>query len=67
MQPNMVVAVTGHASFDKAAHLFGMDIKHVKVDPEVCSKIQAKLGKYSTFRKMFFRLKKWIWQQWHEL
>jgi len=31
--PNMVVPVTAHAAFDKAAAMLDMVIKHVKVDP----------------------------------
>ena len=29
-RPNMVVPLTAHASFDKAGHLFGIEVRHVK-------------------------------------
>ena len=32
-EPELVVPVSAHAAFDKAAHYFGVAIKHVPVDP----------------------------------
>lgn len=32
-EPEIVVAVTAHAAFDKAANYFGMKLVHVDVDP----------------------------------
>eukprot|EP01061_Rhynchopus_euleeides_P015075 TRINITY_DN25893_c0_g1_i1.p1 TRINITY_DN25893_c0_g1~~TRINITY_DN25893_c0_g1_i1.p1 ORF type:complete len:530 (+),score=251.38 TRINITY_DN25893_c0_g1_i1:64-1590(+) len=34
--PEIVVPVTVHAAFDKAAHYFGMKIRHARMDPETC-------------------------------
>ncbi|VDN04467.1 unnamed protein product [Thelazia callipaeda] len=31
-EPEILVPITAHAAFDKAAHLFGMRIKHIPVD-----------------------------------
>ncbi|XP_054719039.1 sphingosine-1-phosphate lyase-like [Uloborus diversus] len=32
--PNMVIPVTAHAAFDKAAHMLKIQVKHVKFDPK---------------------------------
>eukprot|EP01061_Rhynchopus_euleeides_P026627 TRINITY_DN4341_c0_g1_i1.p1 TRINITY_DN4341_c0_g1~~TRINITY_DN4341_c0_g1_i1.p1 ORF type:complete len:547 (+),score=211.45 TRINITY_DN4341_c0_g1_i1:82-1722(+) len=34
--PELVVPVTAHAAFDKAAHYFGLEIRHARIDPETC-------------------------------
>ncbi len=33
-EPEMIVPVTGHAAFDKAAHLFNVKLVHAPIDPE---------------------------------
>eukprot|EP01063_Lacrimia_lanifica_P030720 TRINITY_DN492_c0_g2_i3.p2 TRINITY_DN492_c0_g2~~TRINITY_DN492_c0_g2_i3.p2 ORF type:complete len:564 (+),score=283.73 TRINITY_DN492_c0_g2_i3:55-1746(+) len=40
-RPEMVVGVTAHAAFDKAAHYFGLKIHHARMDPET-TKIDMK-------------------------
>jgi len=32
-RPNIVIPVTGHVALDKAGHLLGVSVRHVKVDP----------------------------------
>ena len=34
--PELVVPVTAHAAFDKAAHYFGLKIRHARMDPDTC-------------------------------
>ena len=33
-RPNVIKPETGHPGFDKACHLFGIELRHVSVDPE---------------------------------
>eukprot|EP01060_Flectonema_neradi_P029491 TRINITY_DN408_c1_g1_i7.p1 TRINITY_DN408_c1_g1~~TRINITY_DN408_c1_g1_i7.p1 ORF type:complete len:552 (+),score=140.80 TRINITY_DN408_c1_g1_i7:63-1718(+) len=35
-EPELVVPVTAHAAFDKAAHYFGIRIRHARMDPVTC-------------------------------
>eukprot|EP01124_Arcella_intermedia_P035124 TRINITY_DN8866_c0_g1_i1.p1 TRINITY_DN8866_c0_g1~~TRINITY_DN8866_c0_g1_i1.p1 ORF type:complete len:555 (+),score=76.72 TRINITY_DN8866_c0_g1_i1:156-1667(+) len=44
-QPHMVVPVTAHAAFDKAADYFGIRISHVPIDPDTCKVDIPKLKK----------------------
>lgn len=34
--PRMLLPVTGHAAFRKAAHLFGLELVDIRVDPHTC-------------------------------
>ena len=40
--PNVIVPITAHAAFDKAAAMLDIQIKHVPMDPETC---RVDLGK----------------------
>lgn len=45
-RPEMVVPVTAHAAFDKAAHFFRIKINHVPVDPAIGKVNPKKLASY---------------------
>ncbi|CAL8106418.1 unnamed protein product [Orchesella dallaii] len=37
LYPEIIVPVTGHAAFDKAAHILNLRIKHVPIDEDTCT------------------------------
>lgn len=37
LYPEIIVPITAHAAFDKAAHILNIRIKHVPVDEETCT------------------------------
>ncbi|MGY1809616.1 pyridoxal phosphate-dependent decarboxylase family protein [Blastococcus sp. SYSU D00669] len=39
--PTLLLPVTAHAAFRKAAHLFGLDVVDVPVDPDTCRAVPA--------------------------
>nr|WP_239520514.1 aminotransferase class V-fold PLP-dependent enzyme [Blastococcus saxobsidens] len=43
-QPTMLLPVTAHAAFRKAAHLFGLEVVDVPVDPHTCRALPAAVG-----------------------
>lgn len=40
-RPNMVVPVTAHAAFDKAAQYFNIEIRHVEVGPDCRARVKS--------------------------
>jgi sphinganine-1-phosphate aldolase len=42
--PRLLLPVTAHAAFRKAAHLFGLDVLDVPVDPVTCRAVPAAVG-----------------------